>query len=204
MIKRCQRIASFFLSALSAADFLIWGNGLTENTAFPTAKHRKLKLKRRNELDRLVRAVVTGFGVGYLPLAPGTWGSLEAVLLVWVVHWLLPAHEMMVLASLLVVLTLPAIFLSARFSRSESDPDPSEIVIDEILGQILCLLWVPVSIVSLVVGFSMFRFFDIVKPFPARRSEKLPGGIGIVCDDLIAGLYAGLSLKILALLVSIE
>ena len=86
---------------------------------------------------------------------------------------------------------------STRFSRSEGDPDPSKIVIDEILGQMLCLLFVPVSAVSLGVGFLLFRFFDIVKPFPARSSEKLPGGMGIVCDDLIAGLYAGLCLKLL-------
>ena len=161
-----------------------------------------MKPKRRNELDRFVHAFVTGLGIGYLPLAPGTWASLAALLPVFIVHWFLPTHETMVLGGLVLFLTVPAVVFSTRFSRSEIDPDPSQIVIDEILGQVLCLLWVPVSIVSLAAGFLMFRFFDIVKPFPIRSSEKLPGGIGIVCDDLIAGLYAGLSLKMLLFLTT--
>jgi phosphatidylglycerophosphatase A len=177
---------------------LTWENGLTETIGSQARKSRNLKQKRRNELDRLIHAFVTGLGAGYLPLAPGTWGSLVALLLVFLLHWVLPAHETMVLGGFVVLLTFPAIVLSTRVSLSENDPDPSKIVIDEILGQVLCLLWVPVSMVSLVAGFFLFRFFDIVKPFPVRNSEKLPGGVGIVCDDLIAGLYAGLSLKILA------
>ncbi len=170
---------------------------MTETIDSQGRRSLKLKLKRRNELDRLVYAFVTGLGAGYLPVAPGTWGSLVALLLVFLLHWLWPAHETIVLGGFVVLLTFPAVVLSTRVSLSEDDPDPSKIVIDEILGQVLCLLWVPVSMVSLVAGFFLFRFFDIVKPFPVRSSEKLPGGVGIVCDDLIAGLYAGLSLKIL-------
>ena len=185
----------------SVAVFLIWGNGLTETIAsrvLGSLKVKvKLKLKWRNDLDRFIRAFVTGVGVGYLPIAPGTWGSLAALLLVFTVHWLFPLHEMVVLGSLVALLTFPAVVFSTRFSRSEGDPDPSKIVIDEILGQMLCLLFVPVSAVSLGAGFFLFRFFDIWKPFPVRNSEKLPGGMGIVCDDLIAGVYAGLCLKVL-------
>ena len=136
-------------------------------------------------------------GLGYLPLAPGTWGSLGTLPLVFAVHWFFPLQETIILGSLVVLLTAPAVIFSTRFSRSEGHPDPSKIVIDEILGQMLCLLFVPVSAVSLGAGFFLFRFFDIVKPFPARTSEKLPGGMGIVCDDLIAGLYAGLCSKLL-------
>jgi phosphatidylglycerophosphatase A len=136
-------------------------------------------------------------GLGYLPLAPGTWASLATLLPVFVIHWFFPLHETIVLGSLVVLLTPPAVVMSTRFSRSEGDPDPSRVVIDEILGQMLCLVFIPVSAVSLGVGFLLFRFFDIVKPFPVGSSEKLPGGMGIVCDDLIAGLYAGLCLKLL-------
>ena len=148
-------------------------------------------------MDRFIRTFVTGLGLGYLPLAPGTWASLATLLLVFAVHWLFPLHETIVLGSLVVLLTIPAVIFSTRFSRSEGDPDPSKVVIDEILGQMLCLVFVPVSALSLAVGFLLFRFFDIVKPFPVRNTEKLPGGMGIVCDDLIAGLYAGLCLKVL-------
>ena len=197
MVRRSLQIALSYPFVASVAVFLIWGNGLTETIASRVRGSLKLKLKWRNNLDRFIRAFVTGVGVGYLPIAPGTWGSLAALLLVVTVHWLYPLHETVVLGSLVALLTFPAVVFSTRFSRSEGDPDPSKIVIDEILGQMLCLLFVPVSAVSLGAGFFLFRFFDIWKPFPVRNSEKLPGGMGIVCDDLIAGIYAGLCLKVL-------
>ena len=201
MVRRSLQIALSYPFAARAVAFSIWGNGLTETIASRVRGSLKLKLKWRNNLDRFIRAFVTGVGVGYLPIAPGTWGSLAALLLVFTVHWLFPHHETVVLGSLVALLTFPAVVFSTRFSRSEGDPDPSRIVIDEILGQMLCLLFVPVSAVSLGAGFFLFRFFDIWKPFPVRNSEKLPGGMGIVCDDLIAGVYAGLCLKILIWLV---
>lgn len=199
MVRRSLQIAFSYPFAARAVAFSIWGNGLTETIASRVrgSLKLKLKLKWRNNLDRFIRAFVTGVGVGYLPIAPGTWGSLAALLLVFTVHWLFPLHETVVLGSLVALLTFPAVVFSTRFSRSEGDPDPSKIVIDEILGQMLCLLFVPVSAVSLGAGFFLFRFFDIWKPFPVRNSEKLPGGMGIVCDDLIAGVYAGLCLKVL-------
>ena len=197
MVRRSLQIALSYPFAARAVAFSIWGNGLTETIASRVRWSLKLKLKWRNNLDRFIRAFVTGVGVGYLPIAPGTWGSLAALLLVFTVHWLFPLHETVVLGSLVALLTFPAVVFSTRFSRSEGDPDPSKIVIDEILGQMLCLLFVPVSAVSLGAGFFLFRFFDIWKPFPVRNSEKLPGGMGIVCDDLVAGVYAGLCLKVL-------
>ncbi len=197
MVRRSHQIACSYPFAARAAVFSIWENGLTETIASPVLGSLKLRLKWRNDLDRFIRAFVTGVGVGYLPLAPGTWGSLATLLPVVTVHWLFPIHETMILGSLVALLTFPAVVFSTRFSRSQGDPDPSKIVIDEVLGQMLCLLFVPVSAVSLGAGFVLFRFFDIVKPFPVRNSEKLPGGMGIVCDDLIAGVYAGLCLKVL-------
>lgn len=203
MVRRSHQIALSYPFAAPAAAFSIWENGLTETIASRAlgSLTLKLRLKWRNDLDRFIRAFVTGVGVGYLPIAPGTWGSLAALLPVFTVHWLFPLHETVVLGSLVALLTFPAVVFSTRISRSEGDPDPSKIVIDEILGQMLCLLFVPVSAVSLGAGFFLFRFFDIWKPFPVRNSEKLPGGMGIVCDDLIAGVYAGLCLKILIWLV---
>ena len=184
MVRRSLQIALSYPFAAPAAVFSIWENGLTETIASRALGSLtltlKLKLKWRNDLDRFIRAFVTGVGVGYLPLAPGTWASLATLLPVVAVHWLFPVHETIVLGSLVAVLTVPAMVFSTRFSRSEGDPDPSKIVIDEILGQMLCLLFVPVSAVSVGAGFLLFRFFDIFKPFPVRNSEKLPGGMGIV------------------------
>ncbi len=203
MVRRSHQIACSYPFAARAAVFSIWENGLTETIESRVlgSLTLTLKLKWRNNLDRFIRAFVTGLGVGYLPLAPGTWASLATLLPVFTVHWLFPLHETIVLGGLVALLTFPAVVFSTRFSRSEGDPDPSKIVIDEILGQMLCLLFAPVAAVSLGAGFLLFRFFDIVKPFPVRNSEKLPGGMGIVCDDLIAGLYAGLCLKILIWLI---
>lgn len=153
-------------------------------------------------MPRLIRAVVTGLGIGYLPLAPGTWASGITVLVVALIHWVAPTREGLVLGGVLVLLTPVAVIFSTRFSQVQNHSDPSQVVIDEIIGQMVCFLWVPVSIFSLVVGFLVFRFFDIVKPFPVRTCERLPGGMGIVFDDVAAGLYAGMSLSILLWLMS--
>ncbi len=180
-----------------AAVFWIWGNGSVEGTVSRFTRRRSPKLKWRNELDRLADSLATGFGAGYLPWAPGTWVSLEAVFLALAVHQVFPLQERVILGAFLLLLMVPAVFSSGRVAQFDGNSDPSRVVIDEIVGQILCLLWVPVSVISLVAGFLLFRFFDIVKPSPARESEGLGGGLGIVCDDLIAGIYAGVSLKIL-------
>jgi phosphatidylglycerophosphatase A len=92
------------------------------------------------------------------------------------------------------LLLFPLAWLTAgRVSEEDGDDDPNSVVIDEIFGQSLCLLWLPAISYYWILGFAFFRFFDIVKPFPAKQSERLPGGLGIVMDDLVAGLYAGLA-----------
>jgi phosphatidylglycerophosphatase A len=132
--------------------------------------------------------------VGYLPWAPGTWGSLAAVVLVILIHQLSSPYSLAVHVACTLVLFPLAWFTSGRFAREDGDLDPDVVVIDEIFGQFLCLLWVPVISFYWIFGFALFRFFDIVKPFPAKQSERLPGGLGIVMDDLVAGLYAGVVL----------
>ena len=118
-------------------------------------------------------------------------------MLVALIHWALPVRDEFVLGGVLVLITPVAVVCSTRYSQAENHSDPSQVVIDEIIGQMVCFLWVPVSIVSLIAGFLIFRFFDIVKPFPVRTLERLPGGLGIVFDDVAAGLYTGVSLSIL-------
>ena len=144
----------------------------------------------------MVLALVTGGGAGYLPLAPGTWGSLEGILLVWALHSFFPASGLALQCGLLAGLMICGLAFSGQVSAQRQNPDLSKIVIDEIAGQVFCLLWVPISASTLIAGFVLFRFFDIVKPFPIRRSEQLSGSYGIMFDDLIAGFYAGLALKV--------
>ena len=130
-------------------------------------------------------------GLGRAPLVPGTVASLVTVCAVGLVHRHIP-YGRVGLACILVLLVPLSIVTSGHVARREGSQDPSTIVIDEVVGQIFSLLWLPISLTSLIVGFIAFRVFDILKPFPIRRSEGLPGGFGIVCDDLIAGVYAGL------------
>lgn len=143
---------------------------------------------------RFAKLVASGFGAGHLPVAPGTWGSLVAILCVLLLHWALPSWERTGLWLLTLLATVVGIPAATRVSRLQGEKDPSLIVIDEIAGQFLALAWFPVTVTTLVLGFLLFRFLDILKPFPARQSEGLPGGWGIMMDDLIAGAYTALIL----------
>ena len=153
---------------------------------------------------RCALAVTTAGGLGMLRPAPGTWGSLGAVLcaaplLVWApgpaVPWLLGAGACAATAA-----GLLACPVAIRHWHQE---DPSQVVIDEVAGQWLALAVVP-SVISvanplwtLMVAFLMFRLFDIIKPWPINGLERLPGGWGIMADDLAAGLLAGLTTTVL-------
>ncbi len=141
--------------------------------------------------------LATGLGAGYLPVAPGTWGSLEGVAVAWAVHLWAPHREGLILAFGAAFVAGLGVWAAARTAAASNDPDPSKVVIDEVAGQLLAYVWVPLSWVSLALGFLLFRVFDIVKPFPARQSENLPGGWGIMTDDLIAGLFSGACLLLL-------
>jgi phosphatidylglycerophosphatase A len=143
-------------------------------------------------------------GVGYLPLAPGTWGSFFAVLIYVVlrtsVSW---PHGQFVATQLVLIglATALGIWAASRTERILEIKDPGRVVIDEVAGQFIALLPVPLAADSkwplwLMGAFLLFRLFDIVKPYPARRLESLPGGLGIMADDLVAGVYAGLLLAL--------
>jgi len=144
--------------------------------------------------------VATGFGLGYLPFFPGTWGSLAAALAVCGLYQFPLPHLFGIHLTLVLLLFPVAWYCSEKTSRAMDTADPSVVVIDEVFGQSLALLFVPVSLVSVIIGLVLFRIFDIFKPFPVNRAERLSGGLGIVADDLIAGVYAGLVLLLLHLL----
>ncbi len=135
--------------------------------------------------------IATFFGAGRLRPGPGTWGSLATVLL-WfglsrVISPNLQAITAITLAILVTVIGIPA---ATRVARASGLKDPQFVVIDEVAGQLITLIAAPVSWKSLLLGFILFRGFDIVKPPPVRQLEKLPEGLGIVIDDVGAGLYA--------------
>jgi phosphatidylglycerophosphatase A len=135
--------------------------------------------------------VATFFGTGWLKPGPGTWGSLATVIL-WAVisqflppAWVFPAN--LFFAILAVAVGIPA---ATSVARATGTKDPQFVVVDETAGQLVTLLGAPLSWKSFLAGFILFRAFDIVKPYPVRQLERLPEGIGIVIDDVAAGLYA--------------
>ncbi len=136
-------------------------------------------------------AIATFFGVGYLHPGPGTWGSATTVLLWWLVSRWVPVNGRPWAAGLLALAAvLAGIPAATRVARTSGRKDPQFVVIDEVAGQLIALIGAPVAWQSLLLGFILFRAFDIVKPPPVRRLEQLPEGLGIVVDDVGAGFYA--------------
>ena len=135
--------------------------------------------------------VATFFGIGRMRLGPGTWGSAATVLL-WaaLAHALTPGLRTPVAVALAVAVTMIGIPAATQVVRSSGIKDPQFVVIDEVAGQLVTLIAVPLAWKSFLAGFILFRIFDIVKPPPVRQLEALPEGIGVVLDDVAAGLYA--------------
>ena len=135
--------------------------------------------------------VATVLGVGRLHPGPGTWGSAVTVI-VWaaIAHELSPALQTPVAIALAVLVTLIGIPAATRVARASGGKDPQFVVIDEVAGQLIALIAVPLAWKTFLAGFILFRVFDIVKPPPARQLEKLPDGTGIVLDDVAAGIFA--------------
>jgi phosphatidylglycerophosphatase A len=143
-------------------------------------------------MRKLGVAIATAGGSGLFPFAPGTVGSLVGVLIYLATRsWPLAMQAALVLAVALVG-TWASGVAAAHFGRE----DPGQVVIDEVAGQLLTLLATGASTAGIVLGFLLFRVFDIVKPWPARQFERFPGGYGIMADDLMAGVYAHLLLRL--------
>ncbi len=135
--------------------------------------------------------VATFFGAGRLKPGPGTWGSLATVLVWALASSRIPvasrAWATIIAAAVVTLIGIPA---ATWVARSSGLKDPQFVVIDEVAGQLVALIAVPLAWKTFLAGFILFRVFDIWKPFPIRRLERLPEGTGIVVDDLGAGLYA--------------
>jgi phosphatidylglycerophosphatase A len=145
----------------------------------------------------LSRIVATFFGVGYVPLAPGTAASAIAAIGYGLA---LRGLSGPLYALLVAVLLTAGTAASGRTAADLGRPDPGSVVIDEVCGQLIALAFLPAGWVPVAISFVLFRFFDIIKPWPIRRLERLPGGWGIMADDVGAGLAAA-ALARLALLV---
>lgn len=145
-------------------------------------------------LHRIAWLIGTWFGCGHSPFAPGTAGSaggMAAALGAW--YWLGWSRGELIWAT--IALIGPAVWAADRVANSMGTKDPGRVVVDEVAGQWITLFGAThYTPASLLLAFLLFRLFDVWKPFPARQLEALPGGAGIVADDLAAGVYAALVL----------
>ena len=143
--------------------------------------------------DRLSLAVATLGGIGYMPIASGTWGTLATIPFYLLLR--APGSPWLYTGGLVLV-TVGGTLAAQRSEQLLGGKDPGPVVIDEAAGFLVTMFAVPVNLFTVSMGFFLFRLFDVVKPFPADRLERRPGGIGIMADDLVAGLYANLVLQI--------
>ncbi len=143
--------------------------------------------------NHLIEMLATGFYFGRMPFMPGTWGTLWGIPLVLVVFHTGP----LVYMGITLIFLLVSIFIAEAYEKIYHSHDPKEIVIDEIVGFAITMTWLPMTWQSLLAGFIVFRFFDIVKPFPISYIDrKVEGGLGTVLDDAVAGLFANIILQI--------
>jgi phosphatidylglycerophosphatase A len=137
-------------------------------------------------------AVATCFGIGYIPVAPGTFGSVAGLLL-WIALPDTPAAN----AVAILLLLTAGVWSGSIVERYFHSTDPGPVVIDEVMGMLVTLFLNPVGWAGAVAAFVLFRVFDIIKPYPANRLERLHGGFGVMADDFMAAVYANVALRII-------
>jgi phosphatidylglycerophosphatase A len=137
----------------------------------------------------------SGFFTGYIPFASGTFGSLAALLIYFIPGFSNPV----VMIPAIIIFTVYGIYVGTKFEKVYGK-DPAECTIDEVVGMWITLLFVPKTIIISLIGFFIWRILDIIKPSPARQAEQLHGGLGIMSDDVIAGIYSLIILHIILII----
>lgn len=144
---------------------------------------------------KIAKGVATVAYAGYAPIAPGTVGSAVAAVVYWVLPEMAPTTGVLLSLFLLLLGIWASSIAEGVYGR-----DASRIVIDEFAGFFVAVLLVPKTLVIIILGFFIFRFFDIFKPFPIRLAEKLKGGLGVMADDLLAGIATNMLLRLYLLI----
>jgi phosphatidylglycerophosphatase A len=144
-------------------------------------------------VTRLAVFIATVGYCGYFPIAPGTVGSAAGLLVYLLVWW---SQSPLVEVGLIAILFAAGVWAGTTSERYFGGIDPGPIVLDEVVGMLITLAFVPVGITGALIGFLLFRVFDVVKPFPARRLEALHGGLGVMADDAMAAIYANIALRV--------
>ena len=147
---------------------------------------------------RLAVFIATGGYTGYFPFAPGTVGSAVGLV---VYAAIVAANSWMVEAGAIVLLGVLGAWAGTLAENFFGGIDPRPVVIDEVVGMLITLAFIPVTVTGAIVGFFVFRVFDVIKPYPAGRFEDLPGGIGVMADDAMAAVYGNITVRLLLLVV---
>jgi len=145
-------------------------------------------------IKRFVLFFATGFGVGYSPIVPGTLGTLITI----PIYYFLSTIQTPIYEVTLVAFFFLSLWVSEKAEIFFGKKDDPRIVIDEMMGFLITMLWVPKTALFIIIGFFLFRFFDIVKPPPIRLVERAQGGFGVVLDDVVAGVYSNIILQIIS------
>ena len=147
---------------------------------------------------RLGLFIATCGYLGYVPVAPGTFGSAAGLVVFAAVRWSgSPALELAVIILLFAV----GVWSASAAERHFGGVDPAPVILDEVVGMLITLAFLPVNITGAVVGFLLFRLFDVVKPWPANRLEAVHGGLGVMADDAMAGVYGNVAMRLLVVVL---
>jgi phosphatidylglycerophosphatase A len=144
-------------------------------------------------VTRFALFVATVAYCGYFPFAPGTVGSAVGLVVYGLVWW---SQSAVVEVALIAGLFAAGVWAAGAAERYFGGTDPGPVVIDEVVGMLITLAFIPVGAAAAIAGFVLFRIFDVIKPYPADRLEQLHGGLGVMADDMMAGVYANLSLRL--------
>ena len=144
-------------------------------------------------MTRLAVFIATVGYCGYFPIAPGTVGSAAGLVFYGLVWW---TGSAVVETALIAVVFAAGVWAGTTAERYFGGIDPGPIVLDEVVGMLMTLAFIPVGMTGALIGFLLFRLFDVLKPFPAGRFEKLHGGLGVMADDAMAAIYANLALRL--------
>ena len=145
-------------------------------------------------MTRLAVFLATVAYCGYFPIAPGTVGSAAGLVVYLLVWW---AQSPVVEIALIVGVFATGVWAGTTAEQYFGGIDPGPVVIDEVLGMLITLAFIPVGWSGALVGFVLFRIFDVIKPYPAGKLEQLHGGLGVMADDAMAAVYANISLRVL-------
>jgi len=153
----------------------------------------------------IYKLTATALGAGYSPFAPGTMGAIVGCIALWLLekyNLISTTSTPILFIGLIVITTILGIIATDKLEE-DWGKDPSKVVLDEVIGMWITMMFVPFSFLNVLIGFGLFRFFDIAKPLGIRKLESLKGGVGVMADDILAGIYANITLQIIVYIITI-